>query len=97
MLFFILRPSATCIEKQKEAFRSQIRIALELKLPLVIHCRDAEEDCWDIMVEVRLHLHNSNMISVLLIYFLFLQHHKGSYRRLKIFNSLFTSTGNAMT
>ena len=61
MLFFILRPSAACIEKQKEAFRSQIRIALELELPLVIHCRDAEEDCWDIMVEVRLHLHTSNI------------------------------------
>ncbi|XP_067946633.1 uncharacterized protein [Watersipora subatra] len=39
-------------EKQQEAFRAQLYLALELQLPLVIHCRDAEEDCWAIMTEI---------------------------------------------
>ena len=39
-------------EKQKLAFIAQIKIAVEHNLPIVIHCRDAEQDCWDIMEEV---------------------------------------------
>ena len=39
-------------EKQKLAFIAQIKIAVEHDLPIVIHCRDAEQDCWDIMEEV---------------------------------------------
>ena len=39
-------------EKQKLAFIAQIKIAVEHNLPIVIHCRDAELDCWDIMEEV---------------------------------------------
>ncbi|KAF6039192.1 hypothetical protein EB796_002504 [Bugula neritina] len=49
-------------EKQKAAFKQQLEIAIEFKLPLVIHCRDATEDCWDIMTKMvprehKIHLH----------------------------------------
>ena len=37
---------------QKKVFRQQIQLALEIKMPLVIHCRDAEEDCLEILTEV---------------------------------------------
>lgn len=45
---FIGRGAAVISEEtksvQKEGFLSQIRLARELKLPLIIHCRDAYED-----------------------------------------------------
>ncbi|CAL1534540.1 unnamed protein product, partial [Lymnaea stagnalis] len=37
---------------QKNVFRKQLVLALEMNLPLVIHCRDADEDCLDILTEV---------------------------------------------
>lgn len=36
-------------EKQKELFIRHINLAKELELPLVIHSRDAEEECLDIL------------------------------------------------
>ncbi|XP_005091965.1 putative deoxyribonuclease TATDN2 [Aplysia californica] len=39
-------------ETQKKVMRSQISLALELKLPLVIHCRDADDDCLVILKEM---------------------------------------------
>ena len=39
-------------ERQKEVFVKQLRTALELNLPVVIHCRDAEEDCIEVMESV---------------------------------------------
>lgn len=36
---------------QKEVFRRQIRLALELDLPISIHNRDAHQDVYDILVE----------------------------------------------
>jgi TatD DNase family protein len=47
---------------QHRVFRRQIKLALERKLPLVIHCRDADDDCLRIMQELvqrdhRIHLH----------------------------------------
>ncbi|KAL5013564.1 hypothetical protein ScPMuIL_007834 [Solemya velum] len=47
---------------QKVVFRRQLDIALEMDLPLVIHCRDAEADCLQILEEVvpkshRIHCH----------------------------------------
>ncbi|XP_013068829.2 uncharacterized protein LOC106056566 [Biomphalaria glabrata] len=49
-------------ETQKRVFRKQLLIALELKLPLVIHCRDADDDCLEILQELvprdyRIHAH----------------------------------------
>ena len=38
-------------EKQKEAFVRQLKIAYELKLPIVIHCREATGDMIEIMKE----------------------------------------------
>lgn len=38
-------------EVQKEVFRRQIRLALELDLPISIHNRDAHQDVYDILVE----------------------------------------------
>ena len=37
---------------QKEVFVRQIKIAIKMKLPLVIHCRDAEHDCLEILKRV---------------------------------------------
>lgn len=38
-------------EKQKRAFREQIEMARELKLPIVIHTRDADKETFDILAE----------------------------------------------
>jgi TatD DNase family protein len=38
-------------EEQRDSFRAQLRLAIELDLPAVIHVRDAYEDAWDIIVE----------------------------------------------
>ncbi|XP_070192209.1 uncharacterized protein [Littorina saxatilis] len=38
--------------KQKEVFIRQIKIALEMQLPLVIHSREAEDDCLEILEEL---------------------------------------------
>ncbi len=38
-------------ETQLDWFRKQIRLAQTVKLPLVIHCRDAFEDCFQILDE----------------------------------------------
>lgn len=39
-------------ELQKTVFKKQIGMALEMKKPLVIHCRDAEQDCLDILKQM---------------------------------------------
>ena len=41
------------IDVQKEAFRSQIKLAKELSLPIIIHSRDAARDTMDIMSEMK--------------------------------------------
>jgi TatD DNase family protein len=38
-------------ERQLEAFRGQLAIARELALPVVIHCREAEDDVFAILAE----------------------------------------------
>lgn len=40
------------MDVQKIVFRRQIQLALEMKKPLVIHCRDAEDDCLQILQEM---------------------------------------------
>ncbi|ROT77559.1 putative deoxyribonuclease TATDN2 [Penaeus vannamei] len=40
-------------ELQQIVFRRQLKIALEFNKPLVIHCRDADEDCINILKEAR--------------------------------------------
>ncbi len=40
-------------EEQEEAFRSQIRLAVDMKLPLIIHSRGAEERVLEILKEER--------------------------------------------
>ncbi|KAK3089730.1 hypothetical protein FSP39_005981 [Pinctada imbricata] len=37
---------------QKQVLRRQLQIALEMSLPLVIHCREAEDDCLEILEEM---------------------------------------------
>ncbi|XP_076051699.1 3'-5' RNA nuclease TATDN2-like [Oratosquilla oratoria] len=37
---------------QMRVFKRQLKIALEMKKPLVIHCRDANEDCLEIMKKI---------------------------------------------
>ncbi len=41
----------TYLEQQKIAFQSQIDIAKERDLPVVIHCRDAFDDIYDILIK----------------------------------------------
>lgn len=41
----------TFVDKQKEAFKAQIEIANILKLPVVVHDRDAHKDTFDILKE----------------------------------------------
>jgi TatD DNase family protein len=38
-------------EKQKEVFRRQIRVALDLKMPIIVHSRNADEDTLKILLE----------------------------------------------
>ena len=38
---------------QKSVFKKQLAIARQYQLPLVIHCRDADQDCLEILKEVR--------------------------------------------
>lgn len=43
---------------QREAFRKQLRFAKEIKLPVVIHSRDADQDTIKILKEEKMHNHN---------------------------------------
>ena len=42
----------TYVKEQQEAFRLQITLAKEKKLPIIIHCRDAFDEIFEIMDEV---------------------------------------------
>jgi TatD DNase family protein len=39
----------TFVEEQKDVFRRQIRKAKEMQLPIVIHCRDAFDETFDVL------------------------------------------------
>jgi TatD DNase family protein len=41
----------TSLPQQKEAFRKQIQLAKKYKLPIVIHCREAFEEIFEILEE----------------------------------------------
>jgi TatD DNase family protein len=43
-------------EKQKEVFKKQIELAIELELPIMIHCRNAHADVLEILKSYILHL-----------------------------------------
>jgi TatD DNase family protein len=49
------------IQTQKELFESQIKIAIEYNLPLMIHCRDAFDDLFEILEEYP-EIHNRFLI-----------------------------------
>ena len=54
--------SASPKDKQDIAFKRQLRIAVQLDKPVVIHCREAETDCFQIMKDIlpsdwKIHLH----------------------------------------
>ncbi len=42
---------------QKRVLEAQLQIAVEMGKPVVIHCRDAEEDCREIVAKVRYLIH----------------------------------------
>ncbi len=35
--------------RQKEAFEAQIELAEKYSLPVIVHCRDAYEECWEVL------------------------------------------------
>lgn len=37
---------------QRRVFQEQLSLAIELALPVVVHCREAFEDCWPILKEL---------------------------------------------
>ncbi|XP_051931339.1 putative deoxyribonuclease TATDN2 isoform X2 [Hippocampus zosterae] len=41
--------NSTCIRKQKEVFERQLQLAVTMNKPLLIHCRDADDDLMDIL------------------------------------------------
>lgn len=43
----------TTLEEQKNAFRKQIQLAKKYKLPIVIHCRDAFDEVYEVLEEER--------------------------------------------
>ena len=43
------------LKQQKEAFRSQIRLAIEYNLPIVIHCREAFNEIFEILDKENCH------------------------------------------
>ena len=45
-------------DKQKEAFREQLQLAKEIKLPVVIHSREADEETINILKEENMKNHN---------------------------------------
>jgi TatD DNase family protein len=45
---------------QEDAFREQIRLAIEVKKTLVVHCRDAFDDTINILKEYNIQNHNIN-------------------------------------
>ena len=48
-LDYFYTKESTLLELQKKLFKSQIELAIELELPLVIHCRDAFDDLIEIL------------------------------------------------
>lgn len=47
--YFRIKNDEEIIKKQKEAFLSQIELSFKVKKPLVIHCRLAYKDTWEIL------------------------------------------------
>lgn len=45
--------TATVKQKQKEIFREQLKLAKNLKLPVIIHCRQAHDDVLEILKKFR--------------------------------------------
>ncbi len=41
------------LEIQKKAFKHQIRLAIQYKLPIVIHCRDAFDEIFEVLEDVK--------------------------------------------
>ena len=64
-------------EMQKSAFRVQLRLAMQLKLPIVLHIRNADEDGLQIMAEESIppdhpiHLHCFTGLVDCLVYIMF--------------------------
>ncbi|HCX27793.1 MAG TPA: hydrolase TatD [Candidatus Portnoybacteria bacterium] len=52
------------MEKQKEVFKKQIELAIDLQLPLIIHCRNAHADILEILNSYFM-IHNSKIKGVI--------------------------------
>ncbi len=52
-------------EKQKQVFERQLTIAVELNKPIVIHCRDAEADCIEIVSQVIIEFQRRYIVTLL--------------------------------
>lgn len=76
-------------EVQKDAFKKQIVLAHELKLPLILHVRDAYEDTRQMLVEMRDYLTNGVLLHC----------YSGSSEMVKVFDKFdcYYAFGGAIT
>lgn len=68
-------------EKQKEVFKKQIELAIELKLPIMIHCRNAHSDVIEILKSYFL-LHNNSKLRGVIHSF------SGNYKQARIYREM---------
>lgn len=67
-------------EKQKEIFQKQIELAMELKLPIIVHCRNAHTDVIEIIKSYTLNL--KSKLSGVIHSFL------GNYKQARIYREM---------
>ena len=46
------------MEFQKEVFKFQLKLAMKMNIPLVLHIREAEQEAYEVMREVELPSHH---------------------------------------
>ena len=52
IVFVLIKKNSVTLAHQEMVFRAQLKIANETGLPIVIHCRNTETKCLEILSEV---------------------------------------------
>ena len=80
MYFFCCRNNH-CPEVQQSVLKQQLALAVELNKPLVIHCRDAQDDALQILIKVlicTITLINNECMFLLHLFYQYSQHFDNS-------------------